>query len=299
MKAPYSSVQELTIGEASIDAGREKITKDFHVILSDEVSYNEKLFRPFRGSHFTIFLTTGGECVVQSNLIKYPLGKHSLFIVAPGVVHQFLTKNEDCIGIVLQFTKDFLTEAELHKKHIEALAYFSLQNNPHIQLLPEEAGMLENILLFLRQKDIASEKHPFRNEVIHHAFSLFLFEMASFFIKYQEDTPVKITRREEVIMNFVKLLTRQFKVERSVQYYADHLFVTPKHLSKTVKEITGKTAGEFIDEMVITEAKVLLDDAAMSVGNVADELHFSDQFFFSKFFKNHTGVNPSEYRSSM
>ena len=299
MKTLYSPVQEFTIAEASIDAGREKITKDFHVIKSNEFLYDEKLFRPFRSSHFTIFLITNGECAIQSNLIKYSLKNHSLFIVPPGMVHNFLVKNNDCFGILLQFTKEFLTTAELHKKHIDALTYFSSQNNPHIILSPDEADLLKNILLLLRLKDLSLETEPYRNELIHHAFSLFLFEMASLFKKYGEHTPVKLTRKEEVVMNFVKLLALQFKEERSVHYYAEHLFVTPKHLSKTVKEITGKTAGEFIDEMVITEAKILLDDAAMSVGNVADALHFSDQFFFSKFFKNHTGTNPSEYKSTM
>lgn len=154
-------------------------------------------------------------------------------------------------------------------------------------------------MLLLHQKDVAGEEHPFRKEVIHHSFNLFMFEMGALFKKYRQNEIVKLTRKEELLMSFIKILAQHFKEERSVQYYADLLFVTPKHLTKTVKEITGKTCGEFIDEMVISEAKILLDDPNMSVGNVADALHFSDQFFFSKFFKNHTSINPSEYKSSM
>jgi AraC-like DNA-binding protein len=99
-------------------------------------------------------------------------------------------------------------------------------------------------------------------------------------------------------MRFMKLLSLHFREERSVQYYAAKMFVTPKHLTKMVKELTGKTCGEFIDEMVIAEAKILLNDSANSVANVADLLHFSDQFFFSKFFKNATGLSPSQYKST-
>jgi AraC-like DNA-binding protein len=65
-----------------------------------------------------------------------------------------------------------------------------------------------------------------------------------------------------------------------------------------VKEVAGKTAGDLIDEMVITEAMILLNDPACSIGQVAVLLQFSDQFFFSKFFKNKTGLTPSEYRKS-
>jgi AraC family transcriptional activator of pobA len=106
-----------------------------------------------------------------------------------------------------------------------------------------------------------------------------------------------LTRKENILTTFMKSLTEHFKEERSVQFYADALFITPKHLTKTVKELTHKTCGEMIDEMVILEAKILLDDLALSVANVADQLQFSDQFFFSKFFKKHTGINPSKYKN--
>ncbi len=108
-----------------------------------------------------------------------------------------------------------------------------------------------------------------------------------------------MTRKEDILSNFLKQLAAHFKEERSVQFYADALFITPKHLTKTVKELTTKTCGEFIDDMVIAEAKILLGDLSYSVGQVADHLHFSDQFFFSKFFKRRTGLSPREYKSSL
>lgn len=71
-----------------------------------------------------------------------------------------------------------------------------------------------------------------------------------------------------------------------MQLYADALFITPKHLTMTVKELTTKTGGKFIDEMVIAEAKILLDNLSYSVGRITDHWHFNDQFFFSKFLKH-------------
>jgi len=80
------------------------------------------------------------------------------------------------------------------------------------------------------------------------------------------------------------------------QLYFKLLFINNSNLTKTVKELTNKTCGEYIDEMVIAEAKILLGNLSYSVAQVADELHFSDQFFFAKFFKKHAGVTPSDYR---
>jgi YesN/AraC family two-component response regulator len=97
-------------------------------------------------------------------------------------------------------------------------------------------------------------------------------------------------------MRFVKLLTDSFREERSVIFYAEQLHVTPRYLSQTVKEVTGRSAGDLIDEMVIMEGKALLNNVSLTIAQVAETLYFSDQFFFSKYFKRLTGVSPSEYR---
>jgi AraC family transcriptional regulator, transcriptional activator of pobA len=295
MKMPYSTIREVTIGEMSADAGRKKPTLDFHVLRSEELVGREGISRPSRSDHFTIALIIDGKCRCICNLIQYSLRKNSLFIIPPGAVRQIRERTKNFRGIILEFTKEFLIAAELHKKHIDAFTFFSSQGNPHLILQNDEAEILKAMMLFLLQRELV-EGHPFRKEVLHHGFNLFMFELAASFQKYLGNETVKLTRKEEHLMSFMKLLNQHFKEERRVQYYADSLYITPKHLTKTVKKLTNRTCGEFIDDMVITEAKILLDDPEMSVGNVSDALHFSDQFFFSKFFKNHTGVNPSEYK---
>jgi len=114
--------------------------------------------------------------------------------------------------------------------------------------------------------------------------------------KYHAEEEIRLTRKEDLMKRFLKLLPEHSHKERSLQFYADHLFVTPKYLSQTVKELSGKTAGTFIDEMVMVEAKVLLSNLSLSVAQVAEQMFFSDQFFFSKFFKNHAGITPTAYR---
>ena len=86
------------------------------------------------------------------------------------------------------------------------------------------------------------------------------------------------------------------KQERSVNYYAKELFLTPKHLSSVVKEVSGKTAGEWIDNFVLFEAKSLLRSSQKNIQEIADELNFANQSFFGKYFKHYTGMSPKEYR---
>lgn len=74
--------------------------------------------------------------------------------------------------------------------------------------------------------------------------------------------------------------------------------LTPKHLSGVVKEVSGKTVGEWIDELVILEAKALLNSSSMNIQEIADRLNFANQSFFGKYFKHYTGMSPKEYRKS-
>ncbi|NJO25302.1 MAG: AraC family transcriptional regulator [Bacteroidia bacterium] len=77
----------------------------------------------------------------------------------------------------------------------------------------------------------------------------------------------------------------EFKRHRSVTFYAGKLNISPKHFSTIIKEQTGKTAGEWIDEIVMLEAKVLLQNKELTVGQVANELNFNDQSTFWQIFQ--------------
>lgn len=96
---------------------------------------------------------------------------------------------------------------------------------------------------------------------------------------------------------FLSLVQQHFKKERFLDFYAQQLEMTTKHLSRKIKETTGYSAVEWIDRFVILEAKVLLKSSSMSVQQIADELNFNSQSIFGKYFKKHTGRSPKEFRN--
>jgi AraC family transcriptional regulator, transcriptional activator of pobA len=100
-------------------------------------------------------------------------------------------------------------------------------------------------------------------------------------------------------MEFKKLLNYNITKHRSVSFYAAELNVTPNHLNKSVRTTLGKSASALIDEMLILEAKVLMQKNDMSVGEIAYEIGFEDVSYFGRFFKKHTGFTPTEYRKSI
>jgi len=290
------TITSVSINDIIANTGRIKLENNFHVFKSAELNKAKKPSKLVRIDHFIILLAIEGTAEVRINLTDYCIQKNGLIIIAPGTIHEF-SREADSDFIAVGFVPEFFAQVGINKRHADAFTFFSSQSDPYFRLTAEEAATLHELLVLLYQKDHTADEHPFKEEVMHHAFNLFMFELAAISRKHRGEHSFKLTRKEEIMMSFLKVLPEHFKEERSVQFYANLLFITPKHLTKTVKELTNKTCGRFIDDMVIMEAKVLLNDMSLSVANVADHLHFSDQFFFSKFFKSHTGLTPTEFRT--
>lgn len=103
-------------------------------------------------------------------------------------------------------------------------------------------------------------------------------------------------RRFDYVREFMRLIHLHFIKERSVTYYADKLFISPKYLSLLVKEATGRSASRWIDDFVIMEAKNMLRFSGKNIQQVAYALNFSTQSSFGKYFKHLTGMSPTQYQ---
>ncbi|MDR0866517.1 MAG: helix-turn-helix domain-containing protein [Candidatus Symbiothrix sp.] len=92
------------------------------------------------------------------------------------------------------------------------------------------------------------------------------------------------------------LLVSNIEKEQSIEFYAGALKITPNHLNKSVKSVTGKTAIALLNEMRLTEAKSRLKYTELSISEIAYQLGFEDQSYFSRFFKKATGNSPVKFR---
>ena len=134
--------------------------------------------------------------------------------------------------------------------------------------------------------------NPFRKEITQGLLLALFYEIYNIYQGHVVQERIPKSRKEDLFERFIRAVSESYKEERSVSYYADKMFLTAKHLSTVVKEISGKTAGEWIDSLVVLEAKALLKSSEMSIQEIADELHFANQSFFGKYFKHHTGMSP-------
>jgi AraC-like DNA-binding protein len=261
--------------------------------------YEHDLFKiHFRSDFLTVLLIVKGELTFSLNLEEYTANQNSLIVIAPNAIKKVKIVSKDTIVSGLNFTIDFLTAIGMQKNAVELLDYFSTQFSPHWKLDKKDAESVQLLIKQLNKKLSSMNDHPYGKELLFHTFYIFLYEVYGLSKKYAVPFHHHITRKENLVKNFTQLVQKQFKEQRNVQAYAVQLNITAKYLTETLKEITGKTAGEIIDDFVLLEAKLLLDNPASSIAEIADELHFSDQSFFGKYFKRHTGLSPKEYRQS-
>lgn len=103
-------------------------------------------------------------------------------------------------------------------------------------------------------------------------------------------------RAREVFEDFLRLAQDYHMTERSLGFYADKLYMSPKYLSKMVKTVSGRSAHEWIDALVVREAQNMLRYSDLPVKEIVTRLNFPNQTTFYRFFKIQTGQTPTEYR---
>jgi AraC-like DNA-binding protein len=254
---------------------------------------------PFRTDSYWVVLVMHDSLTIQLNGEEHVLNENSIMIIPPHTVRQLVSKANDCKVACVAFTPDFMLDTGLSQRHIDLFEYLFNSRSTQLHLAAEETSRFLTVITMLYEMNFPSDHHPFTGEMVRHFFNVFQFQLAGLYHKYSNQQKAVHDHKEELLWGFLALLSKHVKTERNLQFYANRLFVTPKYLTQTVKKLSGKTAGKYIDDLVIVEAKNLLRDPSLTIAQVADRLYFSDQFFFSKFFKRYTGITPSDYRKSV
>ncbi|NHA04639.1 helix-turn-helix transcriptional regulator [Mucilaginibacter sp. HC2] len=250
---------------------------------------------PYRSDGYIIGICTRGHALVEANLQVYEAKPDAMLLATPFHILRIYNSSEDFLCRFIVFSKAFLTENNVNSHFLESFSYFKSASLPVIYPDHEDAKMLLDIYLLMQQK-LEREHHPYRMEISRSMLTTMLYEVESIYEKQHVMIKGKQTRKQELNVLFQELVFHHYKEHRNVQYYADSLYVSPKHLTETIKEVTGRTAGEWIDDAVVLEAKVLLRNHDISIARVAENIHFPDQSSFGKYFKKHTGMSPSDYR---
>lgn len=249
-------------------------------------------YQPLQTTHACIFLCLDGEVEISLNLKHYTIKKNNLLFLFPGVIWKYHKKSPDLSFIILIAKTEFLQQLQVNLQKALSMSVYIIQY-PITQLTPTETEGLVDSISFLKRK---TETETVNTDVIKFTFQAISAEIDMIFKQRYKVRPIKISRKEEIMKNFMQLLLKHYKQHRDVQFYANELCITPKHLSLVIKQTTKKGANEIINEYVTLQAKSMIKSSTLTIQQISNELNFANQSFFGKFFKRQTGMSPKQYR---
>lgn len=276
-------------------AGTVDATNGLMVVNSTELFAHLPL--PLKLTSVISVVCAEGDVTLDVDLEKCHLTPNTLMVLGPGHTLKGVEVSDDFHGFSVVASLKTLSAALPYMSRV-VMCFMHYRNNPVIEISPEETrtqlmyhDLLQRVML---QRDDAE----YNDVVIRRLGESLLYRTLGAFSSNIDNTCIAGRKRsDEIYFRFLQLVEQHFKRERSVSYYADRIAVTPKHLSSVIKECSGRTAGDWIDQYVVMEAKIMLSGSDKSIKQIASELNFPNQSFFGKYFKHHTGQSPRQYRN--
>jgi len=254
-----------------------------------------KVDDPHRHNYYTVLIIQQAKGLHKIDFNSYDLSNRQVFFVAPGQVHQ-VVETEKSFGFVMTFSNLFLIENSIPLSFIDSLNLFhNYGQSPPLSPNKEQFDVIHHYAQQIFNL-FNSDAHM-KLLSIGSFLKLLLIECNNICSINPIESDID-TSEDNLIRGFKKGVEKYFKKEHSTTFYANELHITPDHLNRTFKAKTGKTAKEYIQSRIITEAKRLLYFTDLTNKEIAYELGFSEPANFSAFFKKNTQLSPSSFKNN-
>lgn len=246
--------------------------------------------QPYRLTEGRVVYFRTGTLRLRINLREVEFKTGDLVAVSPGTVFEFLYVSPDLDLAMLAFSNSLM---ENWRKEDLLQTYLQGRLFLHLSLTEKEVQRMEQLFALLWE---VVHDQPFPRASVQCLISL-CFHQLDFVRKSSQSTErQQHTRQEDIFNRFLELVNKYAVRERSITFYADRLFLTPRYLSTLVRQASGRTVMDWVNEAVMQEAKLMLRHTDKLVYQIADELNFPNASFFSKYFRRMAGMTPNDYR---
>lgn len=264
--------------------------QEYLFVSSGDRPYQEE---PYRAESYAIVYIKEGGVRLNTGLVSWDVDAPSIITLGPSVIRYF-TKSSDVLKMDVIFFKDtFLLE-----RHADLffLARYDFFENSDLHVLPlDESSVTRFSKIFELIQLTQATANYHQAEIIRSYIFAIIYEIDAYY-RQRISRQATSAKGHPLFTKFRHLLSSNYMQEHKLDFYADRLHVTPKSLSAAIKKKTGKSAGKWINDTIVLEAKVLLQNKTLTVSQISGMLHFSDQSVFGKFFRANTGMAPVEYR---
>ena len=245
----------------------------------------------------SIGVTVSGTAKIKINGKFHELRPNTLFIFNENTVIEQVKASIRSSGYMITYSRQYLNSIHVDTQDLISI-YHGFLDDPCVQVAPEEAAYIHDISKLMRSVLCDYAPTPNREKIISSLFAAMFHYVMGILQKHSlpAGNESVSNRTDELFNKFLDLLREYCSTERSVEFYASKMGITPKYLSLILKKKSGRNASKLIDEAVVYEAKRLLKYSGMSINEIALKLNFASQSFFGKYFKQRVGVSPSRYK---
>ena len=289
--ASHSDIRTYTFAEASNHPG------GFLLRTLEDVYNGPSLEseRPHRHDYYAIMFIEKGSGIHYVDFHEYPVNDGLVFFLMPGQMHQLLFFAQPK-GQLIAFTEEFLVANAISQKMVDDLYLFNEYGiSPPLAL--NELQMPAYRTIFDQMQYFSSSAERYGNEAVASLVQLFLVLSNNHCSIRKADNTQLMESGNMLLRSFRNLLNKRFDHEHQVSGYADEMAITADYLNKVVKNLTGVSAKEHIQNKLVLEAKRTLIFSEMSNKELAYSLGFEEAAHFNNFFKKMTGMSPGEFRS--
>ncbi|WP_165823770.1 helix-turn-helix domain-containing protein [Pseudochryseolinea flava] len=254
-----------------------------------------------RTDQYMVVMVFEGEGIQTIGLREYSIAENMICFIAPNMVSSWHATSDSKRGFSLTFSEDFFNIGRTDKSFLSSLPFFQLDGNPVFHLTPESFAYFESLFRLLEAESLNREAAS--DDVIRG----FLFSLMNKALSLEANSHrvVNVTNPNlRLLKQFTGLFMQDFKpLEKGesirlqkVSAYADSLGVSQNHLNDIVKKLTGKSAGQLIQQQLVSQATVCLKHSSKTVSEIAYQFGFEDPSYFARFYKTQTGQAPSALR---
>ena len=271
------------------------------VFLNDDLLLTERIneapmpTEPRRMNFILIGLCTKGEVVYQLDAQEKVINPGDMLLVSERHIVDHYHHSPDMQGLCMMVSVNFFHEIIQNVRDVSSLFLFS-RSHPVMHLEPKEQDTFKEYFHVI-QKKIGDKGNHFRKDLIRTLLLAMFYDLSNVIYRVQQNDKPQ-SRAEAIFTDFIRMVESHCKQERRVGWYAQQLCITPKYLSEVVKAVSRRTPNEWIDNYVTMELRVVLRNSNKSIKEITKDLNFPNQSFLGKYFKEHVGMSPSEYRKS-
>lgn len=280
------------------DIPERKNEREVFVIHNLTSLVNEDLYIPkipHRHSFYQILYIRKGEGIHYVDFEELEIKDNTIFFLSPGQVHDLRFSARNPEGIMINFRGEFFNDFLSQKDFINSLPIFSKNIKSDFREVDHCKTRLEGIFSKIFKMEKSDSKYK------KYLILTFILEILLMISAQTQDKDIlgEPYSQNYLLAKFEKLLEKHFMEAHYPKFYAGHLAVTPNYLNTVCKKITGKTTGELIRNRIMLEAKRFLVNSEYTISQIAYELYFEDNSYFTKFFKANSGTTPLEFRKSL